>query len=185
MIDPVKIQTIGIDKMNAARIRLHRTLCSRYKLDHDTTKKFTDNIPTSKSFEECCMWLHNELSHNSNCIVDEDTDNSFCFRYYHDLYYLFGDQITNKSAMFAYRKTNGFLKWALGYTARDSHPDPLDRNAITRAYKCCIYLSGLPDKLQPSDEIMKSAAIKSLNEALKILNDFRFNKDPDDEYSRL
>lgn len=185
MMDPIIVQEKGIDKLNETRAYLHRKLCDRYKISREDMKQFTDNLPTQLPFEECCKWLHNALTKDRigvEFVSKDATDNSFLFTMHHDLFYLFGTHVFGHEAYKCYEQLRLAIKWGLHYTANKYKPGPVNRNAFTKAYRCCIYLAGLPATLQPSDEIMQKAAIEAFEDAIWEIRHNLYTLDFAEEY---
>lgn len=181
MMDPVKIEQYGIETLNKRRSDAHYYLCRRYALDRETTKKYTDNLPTDLGFEKCCEWLHNALTtgHETDAVSNNPDDSMFCGNLLHSLFYLQGKDITDLKTRLCCSHLESKLRLFIKYSQDPNHI-PIDRDSFTKAYRCCVYLTGLPqdpEKLQPSEVIMKDVARKTHKEACDKLLQFEIDQD--------
>ena len=185
MNDPIKVATVGIEKLNRCRAERHKYLCSRYNLSRQETLRITDNLPMEKSVEELADYINEkicEMNKNIPLTTVDPSENPWGYLTYimHTLFY-----VTSESEDGVHiptyikediRQYSRGVRWCMyGYRYFKTAVIPFKQ--IEKGWRAIQYLCGKGDI--PEDEFLTSVAFQTLEEVCYRLNEFRHDTSDD------
>ena len=178
MNDPIKVATVGIEKMNRFRAERHKYLCSRYNLTREQTLVITDNLPIEKSVEELADYINEKICEmNKNIPLSPVEPSKHPWDYLtniaHTLFYVtLEDDIGEHSPTHIkaeIRRYEQGLRWCMyGYRYFKKE---IPYKEIEKGWRAIQYLCGKGDMSE--DEFLTSVAFQTLKEVCYRLNEFR------------